>query len=554
MRSAFAPGAVALGLTLASCARPDPSVLATFDGGQIRRADLEARILELPESQRAPAKGQETQAWLAGLARELAFERLLAAEARRAGAESDPEFVKERTALRKRLLASLYVREHLRETASPGEPELRAYFEQHPEAFRRRARREVYTIFKRAAPGADRRPLRQEMEALRARVLAGEPFAEVAARHSDSETRHRNGLLGWVHAGSLGPDLERVIFALDERTPSPVISTREGLHLFWVSVSEPEVELEFAEARVLAARMLLRDRQDAAVRALLEPHREADSFVPTPEELSTLLASGDGRTLILRVGEERLYLDELTRLVMEAGGGQQRPAFEVAQDVVKERYRRELASRLALAAGQDRSPAFIQREAALVERALAEFQLRRRLRAAIDEPALRRYFEDNRQRYAAPLLVRTEVLSVPLSPAASRHMGELERARPELDAGRATLQGLALRVGGTIEDHGWSTLDQLERAATGMSYWALELQPGRHSAPFRTGRSIVVAKVLGRREPEPQGLEEARPRVVEDYIRERGQALRADLLARLLRENRFRPVEAPLRAEASNSP
>jgi hypothetical protein len=554
MRSAFAAGAVALGLTLASCARPDPSVLATFEGGQIRRADLEARILELPEGQRAPAKGQDTQVWLAGLARELAFERLLAAEARRAGAETDTEFVKERTGLRKRLLASLYVKEHLPAIASPGESELRAYFEQHPDAFRRRARREVYTIFKRAAPGADRGALRGEMEALRARALAGEPFAELAAQHSDSETRHRKGLMGWVHAGSLGPDLERVIFALEERTPSTVLSTREGLHLFWVSVSEPEVRLEFAEARVLAARMLLRERQEAALRALLEPHREADSFVPTPQELSTLLASGDGRTLILRVGEERLYLDELMRLVLEAGGGQQRPGFEVAQDVVKERYRRELASRLALAGGQDRSPAFIQREAALVERALAEFQLRRRLRAAIDEPALRRYFEDNRQRYAAPLLVRTEVLSVPLSAAAARHMAELERARPELDAGRATLEGLALRLGGTTEDHGWSTLDQLERVAAGMSYWALELQPGRHSAPFRTARSIVVAKVLSRREPEPQGLEDARPRVVEDYIRERGQALRADLLARLLRENRFRPVEAPRRAEASNSP
>ena len=554
MRSAVAPVAVALGLTLASCARPDPSVLATFDGGQIRRGDLEARILELPESHRAPAKGQDTEAWLAGLARELAFERLLAAEARRAGAETDPEFVKERTALRKRLLASLYVKEHLPETTPPGEPELRAYFEQHPDAFRRRARREVYTIFKRAAQGADRRPLRREMDALRARVLAGEPFAELATRHSDSETRHRNGLMGWVHAGSLGPDLERVIFSLDERAPSPVLSTREGLHLFWVSVSEPEVRLEFAEARVLAARMLLRERQDAALRALLDPHREADSFVPTPEELSTLLASGDGRTLILRVGEERLYLDELTRLVMEAGGGQQRPAFEVAQEVVKERYRRELASRLALAGGQDRSPAFIRREGALVERALAEFQLRRQLRAAIDEPALKRYFEDNRQRYAAPLLVRTEVLSVPLSAAASRHMAELERARPELDAGRATLQGLATRLGGTAEDHGWSTLDQLERVAAGMSYWALELHPGRHSAPFRTARSIVVVKVLGRREPEPQGLEQARPRVVEDYVRERGQALRVDLMAGLLREKSFRPVEAPRRAEASNSP
>jgi hypothetical protein len=64
----------------------------------------------------------------------------------------------------------------------------------------------------------------------------------------------------------------------------------------------------------------------------------------------------------------------------------------------------------------------------------------------------------------------------------------------------------------------------------------------------------VVAKVLSRREPEPQGLDEARPRVVEDYVRERGQALRAEVLDRVLREKGFRAVEVPDRAEASHSP
>jgi len=553
MRSAVAPGVAALGLAVASCAKPDPSVVATFDGGQIRTADVEARILEMPAGQRAPAKGQDAGAWRAGLARELAFERLLAADARRAQAETDPEFVKERAALRKRLLASLYLAKHLREPAPPEESELRAYFKEHPEVFRRRARREVYTIFKRAAPGIDRAPLRREMEELRARVVAGEPFMDLASKHSDSETRHRKGLWGWIAEGSVGPELERVIFSLAEQAPSQVLSTREGLHLFWVSVSEPETRLEFAQARALAARMVQRERQEAAVRALLEPHRGPDSFVPTRDELPTLLASGDPKTLILRVGGENLYLDELTRLVLEAGGAQPRPALELAQAIVEERHRRELASRVALAEGLDRSPAFVQRDAAFQERALAEFQLRRLLRAEVDEEALGRYFEDNRQRYATPLLIRAEVLSVPLSRSAPRHMAELERARAELDAGRTSLPDLARRLAGEVADQGWLTLGQLEQVASGMSYWVLELRPGRHSAPFRTARRIVVVKVLSRREPEPQSLEAARPRVVEDYLRHHGQALRADLTARWLREKRFRTAGAPEREAASSS-
>jgi hypothetical protein len=225
----------------------------------------------------------------------------------------------------------------------------------------------------------------------------------------------------------------------------------------------------------------------------------------------------------------------------------------VARGIVKERYRVELASGLARAEGLDRSPAFIQREAALVERALAELQLRRQLRAGIDAPALQRFFEDNRQRYATPLLVRTEVLSVPLSRSAPRHMAELERARPELDAGRTSLADLARRVGGDVEDQGWRTLDQLEHVAAGMSTWALDLPPGRHSPPFRTARSIVLIRVVSRRDPEPQSLETARPRVVEDYIGQHGQALRADLMARRLREKRFRAAAAT-EPEKADSP
>jgi hypothetical protein len=548
MRSAAALGPIvlALGLALASCAKPDPSVLATFEGGQVRIADVEARILELPESQRAPAAGQDLAAWHAGLARELAFERMLLAEARRKRVEADPEFAKERTARRKALLASLYLQEHLGQLTAPAPTELRAFYDGHPEAFRRRARREVYTIFKSSAPGADRAALRREMEALRSRVLAGESFMDLAAKHSDSETRHRKGQWGTILAGTVGGDLERVIFALPERTPSQVLSTRDGLHLFWVSVAEPEVQLEFAQARPLAARMVLREKQDAAVHALLDPHKGSDSFVPTREELATLLASGDPRTLILRVGEEQLHADEVSRLVLAASqGGQGRPALDMAQAIVEERYRREVAARLALAQGLDKSPAFTARQAALEERALAEFHLRRQMRAEIEEDALRQYFDDNRERYATPLLVRAEVLSVPLSPSAPRHMAELERARADLDAGRTTLADLGQRLGGEVKDLGWRSLDEMERAAPGITHWALELQRQQHSAPFRTPRMIVVARVLSRRDPGPQSAEAARPRLIEDYLSQHGPALRKDLMDRRLREKRYRPVAPP---------
>lgn len=553
-QQAAAAGLIVVALGVASCRKPDPSVVATFEGGEVRQADVEARILELPEDQRRPAKDQDPAAWRSRLVRDLAFERMLLAEAERAHAATDPQFAKQREALRERLLAGLYIRKHLPKIALPTEQDLRKYYEEHPAVFRRPARREVYTIFKRVDKGADRAAARREMEALRSRVLAGESFMELAAAHSDSETRHKKGLWDWIEPGQVAPELEKVLFSLKEETPSQVLSTRDGLHLFWVSFSEPQVQLDFDQARPLAARMFLSEKADAAVRGLIDPHRGEDSFVPTREELATLLLGGGPKTLVLRVGRDSLYLEELDQLVREAGTAQQRPGLDLAHTIVEERYRREVGARLAQAEGLDRSPEFAERSADMESRALSEFELQRQLRAQIDEAALRRYFEDNRQRYAAPMLVRVEVLSLPLSRSAPRHMAELERARSELDAGRTTLAHLARRLGGEVHDQGLRTLEQVDQAVPGMSNWALELKPGTHSAPFRTARALVMARLVSRRDPGQQGFEAARPRVVEDYLRQHGQALRAALMDRWLRERRFKEVPAAVPAAASNSP
>ena len=298
-----------------------------------------------------------------------------------------------------------------------------------------------------------------------------------------------------------------MIFALPERTPSQVLSTRDGLHLFWVSVSEPEVQLEFAQARPLAARMVLREKQDAAVRALLDPHKGADSFVPTREELATLLASGDARTLVLRVGEEQLHLDELSRLVLAAGeSGQGRPALDMARAVVEERYRREVAARLALAQGLDKSPAFTAApgrargaHAGRVPAGEADARRDRRERPAA---LLRRQPRSatRRHSWSAPRSCRFP--SRPRRPATWPSWSARE---PTWTRAARRLTDLGRRLGGEVKDLGWRSLDELERAAPGITNWALELQPGRHSAPFRTPRMIVVAKVLSRRDPEPPG-------------------------------------------------
>jgi parvulin-like peptidyl-prolyl isomerase len=69
-----------------------------------------------------------------------------------------------------------------------------------------------------------------------ARVKAGEAFAEVAKVVSeDTATKPGGGELGWIERGSLDPQWESVVFAMEKDEVRGPVSGPTGLHVFFVS-------------------------------------------------------------------------------------------------------------------------------------------------------------------------------------------------------------------------------------------------------------------------------------------------------------------------------
>lgn len=87
------------------------------------------------------------------------------------------------------------------------------------------------------------RPSEAEVAAAKAKaaaaitkVQAGEPFADVAkAVSEDAATKEGGGELGWIERGSLDPQWETVVFAMDKGEVRGPISGPTGLHVFYVS-------------------------------------------------------------------------------------------------------------------------------------------------------------------------------------------------------------------------------------------------------------------------------------------------------------------------------
>lgn len=114
-------------------------------------------------------------------------------------------------------------------------------------------------ILVRTKEGTSDADARERLVRLRARIVAGEDFAELARVHSEDGTASKGGDLGWISPGETVPEFERVMNALREGEYSQPVQTPFGWHI--VQVLERRSEELSEERKKLAARQTVRARK-----------------------------------------------------------------------------------------------------------------------------------------------------------------------------------------------------------------------------------------------------------------------------------------------------
>lgn len=181
------------------------------------------------------------------------------------------------------------------------EDELRAFYEaevrREPERYVGLERRKAAHILLR--PGDD---AEQRIEALRARIEAGEDFATVAAEASeDTGSARAGGDLGWVEPGVMIPAFEEVLFAMEPGTVSDPVRTEFGWHLIRLEEIERSGGASFEDAREDLLRDYRRRRAedrfyDEAETLARITFESPDSLEPAATELGHEIRTVEGVT------------------------------------------------------------------------------------------------------------------------------------------------------------------------------------------------------------------------------------------------------------------
>ena len=195
----------------------------------------------------------------------------------------DLEVLRARTA--RKMLIGRYLQSMADDLVLDEQAAARVYAEQQ-ERFRDDEEVRAAQIIVRVLPSAgeeQRSAARAKIDEAWSRLQAGEEFAEVAARYSESPFAARGGDLGFIPRGRALPEFEAVVFETPLDAVTPVFETPHGYNIVTVLERREGDVSEFSEVKGALMMLMARDQQAARLRDHLEALR-ADATILVLED------------------------------------------------------------------------------------------------------------------------------------------------------------------------------------------------------------------------------------------------------------------------------
>jgi peptidyl-prolyl cis-trans isomerase C len=537
---AMISGAWSLPIVVALSAAADLP-LATYQGGDVTRAEYEGWLLAHGLADDPAAKRGQLEA--------IALLESLEAAAVAAGLDRQPRGAFRLAQIETGLLAAALTRDANRAVVI-GDAEVEAVLKaEDKERFKPRTVR-LRNVFKRVPPGAppsERAAVRERMEDVRRRLLAGADFDELAWRESDSQTRFRGGAMGYVPRGVLHPEVDRVAFALRKGELSQVLESADGFTLLRCDDIAEERVIPLDEARATIRQALWTRASEA---------RQAELRSELLREAAPRFAEGLGAddSAAVEFQGGRVTVGELRFL---ASGPLAELSAESRRASLEEQVVRVRAAARARERGLDRDATL--RATARWQRArlLATEEVVRRVNRFLVPPTdaeMRAHYQRNRDRYQSTVQVDVSVIQWRLEAQPARQFAEGEALLRRLQSGELTFEQAARESsvhsssaqGGRL---GFLAPGDLAQLGPHVFRTVGDLAPGQTSGLVQQDKSLFLVKLWERRPARPLAYEEAVQLVEKEVGDARVAALQKELEAEALRALRLEVTPGATAAE-----
>lgn len=145
-----------------------------------------------------------------------------------------------------------FIDEQIFKKVTVSEEESRAYYESHPDLFKKPEQVLASHILIKVDPKAEeskKTEARKTLETIMERLKKGEDFAELAKEFSQDPSSSKGGDLGYFGQGQMVKPFEEAAFALKTGEVSGVVETKFGYHLIKVFDKKDETTMAYEEIK-----------------------------------------------------------------------------------------------------------------------------------------------------------------------------------------------------------------------------------------------------------------------------------------------------------------
>jgi len=233
---------------------PPETILASFGEQTITLGEFNQIWEEVPED-------YKLQLDKSLVLDQMISEKLLIQEAKNMDLEEDNDVLEQIKKMTEQILVQVLIEREILDKIKVNDEEVLEYYEQNKDSFTEKEQVYLYNILLETE---------EEAQDVMEQLKAGGDFSEIAKEKSTGPSAAQGGDLGYLSKGTIIPEIEEVVFALELEELSEVIKTDFGFHILKITDKKLETVKTLEEVEEDIIQTLLPDKQKVAFENLLE--------------------------------------------------------------------------------------------------------------------------------------------------------------------------------------------------------------------------------------------------------------------------------------------